>query len=243
MIKFFRKIRQNLLSEGKTGKYIKYAIGEIILVVIGILIAVQINDWNNNRIEKKSDYQLIEALITDLKSKDREILSDLEYGKSLITNTDKMVDNWAENKSIDTLKLKFSIQFLGGDGAFFNDKSPVLDGITNSDLWKRLPDSLLRQIDDVYRSNLTAVKISYDKINEYATNYKFNFLIPNGLTVTYLDTKKLHSIINKNNVEYISYLEVYRGGIVRLNNRLENASEGINKLIENLNIYQSKIKK
>ena len=91
MLKFFRKIRQNLLSEGKTGKYIKYAIGEIILVVIGILIAVQINDWNNNRIEKKSDYQLIEALITDLKSKDREILSDLEYGKSLITNTDKIV--------------------------------------------------------------------------------------------------------------------------------------------------------
>jgi len=45
MIKFFRKIRQNLLSEGKTGKYLKYAIGEIILVVIGILIAVQINSW------------------------------------------------------------------------------------------------------------------------------------------------------------------------------------------------------
>ena len=42
MIKFFRRIRQNLLSEGKTGKYLKYAIGEIILVVIGILIALQI---------------------------------------------------------------------------------------------------------------------------------------------------------------------------------------------------------
>lgn len=49
MIKFFRKIRQNLLSEGKTGKYFKYAIGEIILVVIGILIALQINNWNQDR--------------------------------------------------------------------------------------------------------------------------------------------------------------------------------------------------
>src|SRR5210317_1752205 len=46
MIKFFRKIRQNLLSEGKTGKYLKYAIGEIVLVVFGILIALQINNWN-----------------------------------------------------------------------------------------------------------------------------------------------------------------------------------------------------
>ena len=49
MIKFFRKIRQNLLSEGKTGKYFKYAIGEIVLVVIGILIALQINNWNEGR--------------------------------------------------------------------------------------------------------------------------------------------------------------------------------------------------
>ena len=56
MIKFFRKIRQNLLMENKTGKpasrtgrYFKYAIGEIILVVIGILIALQINNWNENR--------------------------------------------------------------------------------------------------------------------------------------------------------------------------------------------------
>ena len=44
MIKFFRKIRQNLLAEGKTSKYLKYAIGEIILVVIGILIAISINN-------------------------------------------------------------------------------------------------------------------------------------------------------------------------------------------------------
>ena len=44
MIKFFRKIRQNMISEGNTGKYLKYAIGEIILVVIGILIAANIKN-------------------------------------------------------------------------------------------------------------------------------------------------------------------------------------------------------
>ena len=62
MIKFFRKIRYNLMSENKTGKYFKYAIGEIVLVVIGILIALQINNWNE---ERKSDRQ-IELLLNNL---------------------------------------------------------------------------------------------------------------------------------------------------------------------------------
>jgi hypothetical protein len=49
MIKFFRLIRQNSFMENKTGKYFKYAIGEIVLVVIGILIALSINNWNENQ--------------------------------------------------------------------------------------------------------------------------------------------------------------------------------------------------
>ncbi len=62
MTKFFRKIRQNLLSEGKTGKYLKYAIGEIILVVIGILIALGINNWNEIRKESIKEKQIISNL-------------------------------------------------------------------------------------------------------------------------------------------------------------------------------------
>jgi hypothetical protein len=58
MIKLFRNTRKNLLNEGKTSKYLKYAIGEIVLVVIGILIALSINNWNENRKEtlKESVY-------------------------------------------------------------------------------------------------------------------------------------------------------------------------------------------
>ena len=58
MIKFFRNIRKSLLNEGKTSKYLKYAIGEIVLVVIGILIALQINNWNEHRkgLNKRSAY-------------------------------------------------------------------------------------------------------------------------------------------------------------------------------------------
>jgi len=65
MIKFFRKIRQNLLMENKTGKYFKYAIGEIILVVIGILIALQVNSWNENRKNSEKEITILENLKTE----------------------------------------------------------------------------------------------------------------------------------------------------------------------------------
>lgn len=62
MIKFFRKIRQNLLTENKLGKYLAYALGEIILVVIGILIALQINNLNELSKERKLEKILLEQV-------------------------------------------------------------------------------------------------------------------------------------------------------------------------------------
>ena len=67
MIKFFRKIRYELMNQNKTAKYFKYAIGEIVLVVIGILIALQINTWNENRKNKELEKQYLNSLIIDLK--------------------------------------------------------------------------------------------------------------------------------------------------------------------------------
>jgi hypothetical protein len=76
MIKFFRRIRQNLLSEGKTAKYFKYALGEIILVVIGILIAIQINNTNQKRLDK-------DTLDGYLKSIAQNIESDLRRAEKI----------------------------------------------------------------------------------------------------------------------------------------------------------------
>ena len=65
MIKFFRKIRYNLMEKNKTGKYLKYAVGEIVLVVIGILIALSINNWNEQRKDNLTEKELLKGLITD----------------------------------------------------------------------------------------------------------------------------------------------------------------------------------
>ena len=66
MIKFFRHIRERLIMENKTFKYFKYALGEIILVVIGILIALQVNNWNEHRKEKINASNYINRIEEDL---------------------------------------------------------------------------------------------------------------------------------------------------------------------------------
>ena len=102
MIKFFRKIRYNLLSENKTGKYFKYAIGEIILVVIGILIALSINNWNENQKKYKNEaytlqqlHQEAKQIITAIEG-DMEIMSEyIEASKFAIKclQNEKLIDN------------------------------------------------------------------------------------------------------------------------------------------------------
>ena len=80
MIKFFRHIRKSLLMENKTGKYFKYAIGEIVLVVIGILIALSINNWNEGR--KRISLEI--SVLNDIKSDLQENIINLEKGIQMI---------------------------------------------------------------------------------------------------------------------------------------------------------------
>jgi len=65
MIKFFRQTRYDLMEKNKTGKYLKYAVGEIVLVMIGILLALQINNWNERQKIEKKHQELILSLIED----------------------------------------------------------------------------------------------------------------------------------------------------------------------------------
>ncbi|RIA09207.1 hypothetical protein OE09_1036 [Flavobacteriaceae bacterium MAR_2010_72] len=62
MIKFFRRIRQNLITENKFSKYILYAVGEIILVVIGILIALSLNNWKENLANRGEEMRILSGL-------------------------------------------------------------------------------------------------------------------------------------------------------------------------------------
>ncbi|OEJ99836.1 DUF6090 family protein [Roseivirga misakiensis] len=100
MIKFFRSIRGKLISQSKTGTYLKYAIGEITLVMIGILLAMGINNWNQDRLKRKQELVYLTNLKNDL-SNNIELLTPLDsIYKINISNLQKGIQLFKNTPSI-----------------------------------------------------------------------------------------------------------------------------------------------
>ena len=111
MIKFFRRIRQQLLSENKTGKYMKYAIGEIILVVIGILIALQINNWNENRKENNIENKILVEISKGLKQDLIDIKTNMSAHRAGLKACEYYYDIFT-NKQVQTDSINYYYSYL-----------------------------------------------------------------------------------------------------------------------------------
>jgi hypothetical protein len=88
MSKIFRKIRQSLLKPNDVGSYLIYAIGEIALVMIGILLALQVNNWNENRKTKKQLQSILNTVSTDLKTDTIRANSILQFYDTIKKKSD-----------------------------------------------------------------------------------------------------------------------------------------------------------
>ena len=111
MLRFFRQIRHRLLTENRFSKYLLYAVGEILLVVIGILIALQVDNWNKNKEDDLRATQILLALqnefkqsktqLTRVKSFNERVLRASSGLRELISN---LPDNYNESKVGDLLR-------------------------------------------------------------------------------------------------------------------------------------------
>ncbi len=112
MIKFFRKIRQRLLSENKISKYLIYAVGEIILVVIGILIAIQLNDYNQEGKERNEEMSFLQNLKDDIELDIQELTLRDSILIGYQSSQEKGLELLLEAKSVqDILALDSLIQY------------------------------------------------------------------------------------------------------------------------------------
>lgn len=96
-----------MLSENKFSKYLLYAIGEIFLVVIGILIALQINNWNEQRIENRKEQAILKRLAKEFTSNREQLLNKIDSRKDIIANCSRLLTFYSEpeNAELDSILL------------------------------------------------------------------------------------------------------------------------------------------
>lgn len=103
MLWMFRKIREEILLGKKTRRYLSYAVGELVLVVFGILIALQINNWNESRIEQRQISDYAHALINDLE-RDLVMIRVIATEINVLINKVDTLAVYIENKSINEVR-------------------------------------------------------------------------------------------------------------------------------------------
>ena len=174
MIKFFRKIRQDLLSKGKTGKYLKYAVGEIVLVVIGILIALQINNWNENRKNSEKEIAILENLKTEFVTNKADLLETsnrnsikYELVKKILLFTGQSNENMTKASSDEMI-----YNIFGGHTA--DVSTGFVDDLLNSGNIYLINNDNLRQKLTNWNKELLDHKTEIE--DDHAIYYRYNFI-------------------------------------------------------------------
>lgn len=162
MTPFFRRIRQKLANDNQFLKYSRYAVGEILLVVIGILIALGINNWNENRKNQNEQYFLLNKLKSDIQSDVNEISMKISVGELNITNFKFCLEVLSRKK--DVPREEFMSRFGGILGInYFDQNTTTFDNLVSSGKIEliedqNLLDSLVNYYNKDYKSWDTALR-------------------------------------------------------------------------------------
>ena len=158
------------MEKGKTSKYLKYAIGEIILVVIGILIALQINNWNENRKSERQETKLLQQIKSDIETNN----TDLETLITTLETNEAAMDSVFHYFNKKTYKLRGSI-FLSliHRKSFFNNVNSGYK-LIGSGLGSIVSnDSLLNEIVQVYEVDFDNVLKFQSQMHQHIDNQLF----------------------------------------------------------------------
>lgn len=216
MIKFFRKIRQSLLSEGKIGKYLKYAIGEIVLVVIGILIALQINNWNEGRKEANYEQKILKELKSDFTYNKSELNRNIVKSKALSQNCDSLLVlfNLPKDKVAPSQFFKY-MRKLGGYSTF-NPSDGALYNLMSSGNLNIIKNDSLRMHLARWSGILDDVKEDEKRLIE------FGDMRMNPIRLEYLNPKSASSTVDPALLENLKFENIVRTIRTSANYNVEN---------------------
>jgi len=173
MIKFFRNIRKSLLMENKTSKYFKYAIGEIILVVIGILIALQINNWNEYKKERKQETKVLSELLSSLENNYNSMVSDSIY-RSVWNKSSDIIINFLESDLLNSDTLNIHFQHARKPGTNLSLSYAGYEGLKNVGYDIITSDGLRNSIVELFELNYKALLEEMEYFESFQPNRQTN---------------------------------------------------------------------
>ena len=182
MINFFRQFRKKMADDNKPLKYMRYAIGEIVLVVIGILIALQINTWNEGRKERHTERILLMSLKEDLLRNKELIEGNMDAYNFLLARIDVLLKAHADNLTYnDTLNGYFHLARVFPESqlsfvAFNEIKTKGTDIIASTILRKKIVNLFEITFPDMLETTkrlegpLRSIQLEHQIKNFYATD-------------------------------------------------------------------------
>ena len=232
MIKFFRKIRQKLAYENNVTKYLRYAIGEILLVVIGILIALQINNWNEQRKQNIAEKEFIQGIKNDLKQ-DKEFINLVLNRIIPKVNAYNILNSDSLKLSLDKTKIDslFNAYLSIGQRTFYPISGSYQAAVSGNEINRYNNKQLIQPIIKLYNSTYERL-IDNGKILDDRWSYLSKLYIHERRTGEFnLDnTDKLKTHLDDFHFHYIQ-LKWYE-------NVLNNAIIEIDELFDKIDKFQ-----
>ena len=173
MIPFFRKIRKQMADDNRPLKYMRYAIGEIVLVVIGILIALQINTWNNERIEKRKEHSVLLGLHKTFSDNLENLNNIITMSRTSFDSCKKMLTLMGPNASDYTTKEVDSLIDLMINYSTYDPSVGTLDDIINSGKLNIIQNPVLK----TNISNWSGMMDDTKKDIRITNDHNFNVLV------------------------------------------------------------------
>lgn len=193
MIPFFRKIRKKMADENRPLKYIRYAIGEIVLVVVGILIALSINNWNESRKELKQEVVILSQLKSEFESNLAQLDEKIGAKSELMASSLKLFD-FIDNPE---KRNKDSIDYHLARTIPFTTFDPIINDLSSSGSLRLIKNERLKQLLSYWTTETIQVKEDESSWTFYRNNYYVPFLIKNYQLRTIRNVASKSNILGK----------------------------------------------
>lgn len=188
MFNFLRRIRKSFLESGNIQKYLFYAAGEIFLVMIGILLALQVNNWNQDRLKQHEEVLLLQEIREGL----ADDLQDLQENRVMYGYAIDAIDSISETIDQDlpfhdSLPLFFSVSlfnppFIKKEGPYETLKSKGMDMISN---------------DDLRKSVISIYDAEFERITKYQNGYELDMNVFFEFLLNHFDVVEHGQVVNE----------------------------------------------